>query len=102
MSAPQPDAALIAACERHIVNHATYNAVAPVTRIDPVNDPLWAAYLESHEAVGATAATTLEGLIAKARAALVENDGGFEAGDTGAVWAYHILRDLLRMQGRTA
>jgi hypothetical protein len=59
--------------------------IAPVTWIDPDKDLLWAAYLESHEAVGATAATMLEGLIAKARAALVENDGGFETGETGAV-----------------
>jgi hypothetical protein len=100
MSGPHPDAALIAACERHIVNHTLYNTLARVTRLDPDKDPLWAAYLESHEAVGATAATTLEGLVAKARAALVENDAEFQACETGGEWAYHVLRDLLRMHGR--
>ena len=34
-----PDAALIAACERHMVNHTRYNTLARVARIDPDKDP---------------------------------------------------------------
>ena len=56
--------------------------------------------MESHDAVDSMEATTGEGLVAKARAALVENDAEFQACETGGAWAYHVLRDLLPIHGR--
>jgi len=84
-SQPAPDAALIAACERHIKARAEYNA-----NTDEATEPAqWEAYSSAEDEVLATPATTMQGLLAKAKAA---DNCGFEE------LAWSVVEDLLRLR----
>ena len=98
---PCPDAELIALCDS-LPRVFRDLAAAP----DDLDDdaPEWRAYDRIVDAVWEIPATTMGGLIAKARAAKVkaERDGGGDATDPGgvpAVWAWSIVNDLCRMGG---
>lgn len=99
---PNPDAALIQACAEHIVNLNTYNRDGGYLECE--DDPLWAAYVRTRDAVACAEPQTLEGMTAKAHAAKAEAQcpGGVECPGNGpaARWAWHLVNDLLRMTGR--
>jgi hypothetical protein len=74
--------------------------------VDLDEDPLWAAYMETHDAIGATPAQTLDGIMAKARVAKAEGyaspawaDRCPESGPAVS-FSWDVVRDLLRLGGQ--
>jgi hypothetical protein len=71
---------------------------------DSDDDPNWPPYERSREAITAARAKTLDGLLAKARAAKAEarQPGGREepAGTPAEDWAWDLVNDLLALGGR--
>jgi hypothetical protein len=94
-----PDAALIALCAQHIVNLAAFNAYAGLD--DNHDAALWAECRCTRDAITDARPQTVEGMIAKARAAKLEalNADGTEEPENGraARWAWQILNDMLRL-----
>jgi hypothetical protein len=100
-----PDAELIRICAEHPINMQNYNDLGDM-RDD--NDALWAAYERTRNAISAAEPQTMEGILAKARAAkaeAVDGDGDGEeswGGSMGEPWAFDIVNDLLRVVGGAA
>ena len=95
------DAELIELCAQHIVNLHAYNNGPSKPLGAP--DPLWDAYVHTRDLIGQTKAVTLEGMVAKARAAMVEATsslpgGKMEPNGTPAeYWSWDLVQDLLRL-----
>ncbi|WP_419900879.1 hypothetical protein [Roseomonas sp. USHLN139] len=95
------DDSLIRLCSEHIRNMQAYDS--DCGSLDPGEDPLWAAYAKTRDAVWSSKPCTLEGIIAKARVALAEA-GGNDGADlperppvTDGAW--RVVHDLLRLGG---
>ncbi len=95
---PHPDAALIAACAEHAANLAAYNRDGGKLNLD--DDPLWAAYERTRDAISDAVQHTLDGMLAKAWAAKAEatHPDGTENPENcpAATWAWDLVNDLLR------
>ena len=103
-AAPGPDAALIRLCAEHVANMDAYNASPGILELE--DDPLWAAYEETRNAIRDARPQTMAGMLAKARAAKAEarrSDGTEEPeGCPAADWAFDLVNDLLRLHGAAA
>jgi hypothetical protein len=104
--ATSADARLIALCAQHIRN---YDAVkCGPDDDDPSVAQLWAAYNGTHKEICEAKPQTIAGVLAKARAALVEArvpDGRFVfGGSSGERWACDLTLDIVRLadEGRLA
>ena len=64
------DADLIRLCAEHVVNIETSNRDGGLLDLD--QDPLWITYERTRDAISAATPRTLEGMLAKARAAKAE------------------------------
>jgi hypothetical protein len=95
------DAELIAACAQHPITMAALNARTGGKLCDD-DDPLWKAYSENRDIISDAEPQTMEGILAKARAAVVENAGD-EQCFTGMdqQWSWDIVKDVLRLAGFT-
>ena len=95
-----PDADLIALCEAHPALIEAVNADDGDCGDD---DPVWAAYVASRDAISEAKPQTTAGMRAKALAAKAEarTPDGSELPEStrGGVWAWDILHDLLRLSG---
>jgi hypothetical protein len=73
---------------------------------DSDDDPNWPPYERSLRAISAAKPTTMEGVLAKARAAKAEarQPGGHEepAGTRAEEWAWDLANDLLAIGGKVA
>ena len=96
------DADLIALCEAHPARLAAFLA----DDRDPDDNPFYAAYQASQDAIGEAEPQTLEGLRAKALVAKLEAtmpDGSeMPNGTVGGDWAWDLLHDILRLSGGEA
>jgi len=96
-----PDAELIRTCAQHIVNLRAYNSRGG--RLEAKDDPLWHIYKKTMDAITAAEPQTIEGMLAKARAAKAEAkvlDGGeMPEGCVAGTWAWDLVNDLLRLYG---
>jgi len=96
-----PDADLIRLCAQHAVNREVYDRAGG--SLDPEDDPLFTSYARTRDAISAAKPTTLEGMLAKARAAKAEArepDGKEEPAHCPAAdWAWDLVGDLLRLHG---
>jgi hypothetical protein len=96
-----PDAELMRLCAQHIANWAACN-----DNQDDEGSPeyvrLYDAYYRTHDAIDEARPQTVDGLLAKARAAKIEAvrcDGTEDPdGTSGARWAWQIMHDLIRLQ----
>ena len=99
---PSPDADLIALCEAYPACLATFLA----DDRDPDDNPFYAAYQASQDAIGEAEPQTLEGMRAKALVAKLEAampDGSeMHNGTFGGDWAWDLLHDILRLTGGEA
>lgn len=97
-----PDAELITLCAEHIRNRAAYNDHGGY--LEPEDCPLWIAYERTCDAISAAKPQTIEGIMAKARAAQAEArmPGGDYEPDYGPAgrWALDLVNDLVRLYGR--
>ncbi|MBV9748279.1 MAG: hypothetical protein JO157_05655, partial [Acetobacteraceae bacterium] len=97
-TAASPDAELIALCAQHIVNMNAYNRDGG--HLEPEDDPLWHAYVQTRDAIDAAEPQTIEGILAKVSAAKAEArepDGeDFDSSVAGA-WAADVVNDLIRL-----
>ncbi len=98
-----PDAELIRLCAEHIANVKAYNRSDDHTGCD--DHPAWQACQRTEAAIAALPASTIAGVVAKARVAKAEAieasaDGG-ELWDGGSAvgWARDVVNDLLRVTG---
>ena len=103
VSIPNPDAELIALCSRHPGLIAAFNT----SNGDwSDNDPAWAAYAASRDAIHDAQPQTLAGMRAKALAAKAEAlrpDGTEDPdGTAAAFWSWDLVNDLLRLTGGAA
>ena len=91
------DAELIRICAEHIDNHAAFNARAGEVPLE--EDPRWHAYLRSLHAICDSEPKKLAGIIAKARAALVEaiDPEGNEVPDDEVPMIWSIVKDIIRL-----
>ena len=91
------DAELIRICAEHIVNHREFNARAGEVPID--EDPRWAAYERTLDAICDSEPKTLAGIVAKARAAQVEatDPEGYEVPESEVPMIWSIVKDLIRL-----
>ncbi len=98
-----PDAGLVAVCAEHAINHAAYNRDGGRRELD--DDPLWAAYARTRDAITDAVPHTLAGMLAKARAAKAEatHPDGTENPDNcpAARWAWDLVNDLLAGRAST-
>lgn len=98
-AALNPDAELIRWCAEHIVNVDAFNRDGGY--LENEVDPLWWAYRRTLDAINAAKPQTLEGVVAKARAAKAEARGpdGSDRPEDGSAarWAWHLVNDLLRL-----
>ena len=95
------DADLIRLCAEHAVNIETYNRDGGLLNLDLDQDPLWIAYERTRDAISAAKPRSLEGMLAKARAAKAEAASVYAegredpAGTPAEAWAWDLLNDLL-------
>ncbi len=90
---PHPDAELIAACAR-------YPMAALALSTEPEeNGPHHTAYDRLFAIIENTSAQTMDGIVAKARAAArtVDDGNGGWNGSVGEYWAFGVVDDLLRL-----
>lgn len=96
-----PDAALIATCREHVTNVRAYNERG---NMEDDEDPYWAAYNATRNAISKAKPITPDGMLAKAWAAKAEAalSGGGEdvSGGLAKDWAWDLVDDLLRLAGR--
>ncbi|WP_431284949.1 hypothetical protein ACQW02_09085 [Humitalea sp. 24SJ18S-53] len=101
-AATNPDAAIIRFCAQHVTNIAAYNIDGGVLEYD--DDPLWAAYVTTLDAMYAAVPQTMAGILAKAMAAKAEakapNGKDAPANSPAAIWAWDLVNDLLRIHGQ--
>ena len=92
-----PDAELIRLCAQHVVNMDAYNHDAG--DLDAEDCPLWLAYASTRDAISNARPQTMDGFLAKARAAKAEarTPGGEENPENcpAARWAWDLVNDLL-------
>ncbi|PZP45886.1 MAG: hypothetical protein DI601_08095 [Azospirillum brasilense] len=95
-----PDASLLRLCAEHAAN-------VEALRLKGCWEddcPLWDAYVRTFDAISAAEPQTVQGLLAKARAAVTEataQDGSVHPEGTPAMdWAWDVTLDLLRLHGR--
>ncbi len=92
------DAELIRVCAEHAHNLAVYNNDGDPGPMD-APDPLWDRYEATRNAISEAKPSTLEGMLAKARAAKAEAgrpDGSENPDGTPAArWAWDLVNDLL-------
>ncbi len=92
-----PDAVLIRLCAQHVVNMDAYNHDAG--DLDAEDCPLWLAYASTRDAISTARPQTMDGFLAKARAAKAEarTPGGEENPENcpAARWAWDLVNDLL-------
>ena len=99
-SSASADADLIRICAEHVDNMAAYNRDGGKLPMDEP-DPLWDAYERTRDAISAAKPRTLEGMLAKARAAKAEatplhaDDEENPAGSPAERWAWDLVNDLL-------
>ncbi len=99
---PHPDGELIEACAQHRLNTIAFDEDDKDSGDD---NPLWVAYMRTHDIINNAEPKTMAGVLAKARAAMF--DGG-EAnygrwnGTDGEAWAIDIVYDLLHLHGKVA
>lgn len=97
-SGASSDASLIALCAEHGANRDAINFADELP--DEWDHPLWAAYDRTRDGIGAAQPQTMEGVLAKARAAKAEAGGdNYPEGSPAADWAWDIVNDLLRLHG---
>ncbi|WBV44024.1 hypothetical protein [Pseudoroseomonas cervicalis] len=93
MSQSHPDAALIAACIEHVTNLLDH--------IVDGDDLDTASYRRTRDLITAARAQSLNGLIARATAAMIEGANSFyRQGDPGSLallWSWRLVDDLVRM-----
>ncbi len=94
-----PDADLIAVCAEHAVNVAAYHRDGGLGDFDDY-DPLWEACARTRDVISEAKPHTLDGMLAKARAAMAEATAGFSGdedpdGTPAATWAWDLVKDLL-------
>ena len=103
IAATNPDAELIRLCDAH---GALMDLVNSGVDDDDDDGPTWQAYDRSREAISAFRPKTIEGMLAKARAAKAEarRPDGSEMEDISGFppeeWAWDLVNDLLRIGGR--
>ena len=85
------DAALAALVDQHIRNRDAVNAYDGP--LDVTDCPLWQAYSATLDAIDEAEPQTMAGILAKARAAVAEDE------QTGEQWGLDIAHDLLRLAG---
>jgi hypothetical protein len=95
-----PDAQLIALCERHLANMAALDANPSDWE---ESNPALTAYDSTRDAITSARAQTLAGMVAiagaaKAEAAMPDGAEMFDC-TMGGVWAWNIMNDLLRLHG---
>jgi hypothetical protein len=104
ITAASPDADLIRFCAEHVVNMDAFNRDR--SDLDAEDNPLWAAYERTRDAIHEARPQTIEGMLAKARAAKVEAlmpDGRENPSNCPAeTWAWDLLNDLLRLNSSLA
>ena len=92
------DADLVRICAEHVVNMEAYNRDGGMLSAGEP-DPLWTAYAQTREAISAAKPRTLQGMLAKARAAKAEArqpDGTHDPeGSPAEEWAWDLVNDLL-------
>ena len=96
---PHPDEEFIRICEQHIINRGAYDASE--SDLEPEDDPLWAAYLRTYEAIDAAQPQTMDGVIALARVAKAEGQhpgGEMHDQDPAARWAWRAINCLLQLK----
>lgn len=96
-----PDVDLIAVCAGHAAKIQAYNqGDGDFAALD--EDPLWTAYEASRDFISNAKPRTLEGVLAKARAAKAEAVGldgsDHPGGSMGEIWAWDLVGDLLAMK----
>lgn len=94
-----PDADLIAVCAEHAVNVTAYNRDGGLGDFDDY-DPLYEAYARTRNVISEAKPHTLDGMLAKARAAMAEATADFGGeedpdGTPAASWAWDLVKDLL-------
>jgi hypothetical protein len=96
---PNPDAALIGACDEHRRLHGILNRQRDPRDCDEM--PEWGPYMAACAVIEAARATTLAGIVAKASAAKAEawQPNGQDHSEVAAEWAWAIVNDLLRLNG---
>ena len=93
------DADFIALCARHVVNHGAYERYTGP--LDAKHNPLWAAYEQTRDAIHEAEPQSIQGMLAKARAAKIEAGPCDDPDDGVAIrWAWDLVNDLLRLYGR--
>ncbi len=92
-----PDAELIRLCAQHALNRDAYNNDDGDLPADEC--PFWLAYASTRDAISDAHPRTMEGFLAKARAAKVEamTPNGEDPHDNGpaAQWAWDLMNDML-------
>ncbi len=105
-STPHPDADIIRLCAEHIANFRAFNTSTHDDE-SPEYESQWEAYCRTREAIDAVRpATTVEGILAKFRAAQnkARQPDGTEDWeyDIVANWTGGIVKDLLRVYGNAS
>lgn len=98
-SPDNPDAGLIALCAEHAANVAAFSLYGG--EVEQEDDPFWPPYECTCQAVSAARPRTMQGVLAKARAARAEagkDERCFEGG-IASDWAWDVVNDLLRLHG---
>lgn len=100
-AAAHPDAELLRLCEAHAAAKAAFENDG----LDAEDSPLWGPYDAICDRITATRAHTMDGVIAKGRAAIVEASGRdgtiYADGAPGCEWAFDVLKDFLRIAAPT-
>jgi hypothetical protein len=95
----RPDAGLVIACQQHLRNIDACNA-------DPEDagpgNPISAEYERALDIISAAKPVTLEGLAAKARAALAEAESEAPPEGPGQELIWDVVNDLVRIAGGAA
>ena len=69
--------------------------------MDAKHNPLWAAYEQTRDAIHEAEPQSIQGMLAKARAAKIEAGPRDDPDDGVAIrWAWDLVNDLLRLYGR--
>lgn len=101
IAAPHPDATLIRICAQHTMNRITRDKGEHPDTIE--YNEVDNAYAETLQAVCDAVPMTIDGIVAKARAAKDEaqllRGGEDPEGCIAAQWAWDIVNDLLRLAG---
>ena len=93
-TATEQDREFIELCAQHIANHRAFNAC----HLDDDESPHWPPYEHTRDAISKAHPATLAGVIAKAKAAIHEDDGNEYPTGRAASWAMDIARDLVRLE----